>query len=372
MRCRSSVLGTACLGARKIAFLKSYYKVSMIIILIHIYIHIMAAAASLPALLSTLTESLTSATSSLPEPTALAPPTEGISLLDTKNELFLSYLQNLVFLIIVKIRNHDPTALRSPLSGHRLDELNDEVTKKLVELRVYIEKGVRPLESRLKYQLDKLLLAASEATPKAAAPGSTKRSSASNGFTKSAATESDSADESAPPAAIPDLAHRPNPSAFARPSREDRSAAQENTGLYRPPRITPTSLPTTERKQARATKPRKSTTLDTFIREEMDDAPIAEPSIGAGSGLKGREKEREEERRGFEEQRLVRLPGEKKSKRDKRRGEDLSGGLMDLGDVDFGDLKGGKRKRERDGADGGRVGERWEKRVKKGVGRKRR
>ncbi len=332
----------------------------------------MATAATLPALLSTLTESLTSAAVSLPEPTALAFPTEGISLLDTKNELLLSYLQNLAFLIILKIRNYSPTASDSPSRGSGIEELNDEVTKKLVELRVYIEKGVRPLEGRLKYQLDKLLVAASEATPTAATSGAGNTSRASNGFTQSAASGSESGDEPPPITAIPDLAHRPNPSAFSRPSREAAPTAQGSTGLYRPPRITPTSLPTTERKQAKATKPRKSTTLDAFIREEMDDAPIAEPSIGAGSGLKGREKEREEERRGYEEQRLVRLPGEKKSKRDMRRGEDLSGGLMGLGDVDFGDLKGGKRKRATDGGGGERIGERWEKRVKRGVGKKRR
>ncbi len=332
----------------------------------------MATAATLPALLSTLTESLTSAAVSLPEPTALAIPTEGISLLDTKNELLLSYLQNLAFLIILKIRNYSPTASDSPSSGHGIEELNDEVTKKLVELRVYIEKGVRPLEGRLKYQLDKLLVAASEATPTAATSGARKPSRASNGFTESAASGSESAGDPSPITAIPDLAHRPNPSAFARPSRNDAPTAQTSTGLYRPPRITPTSLPTTERKQAKATKPRKSTTLDAFIREEMDDAPIAEPSIGAGSGLKGREKEREEERRGYEEQRLVRLPGEKKSKRDMRRGEDLSGGLMGLGDVDFGDLKGGKRKRATDSGGVERIGERWEKRMKRGVGKKRR
>ncbi len=347
-------------------------KSSRLFTYIKISIHNMAAAATVPALLSTLTESLASATSSLPEPTALAIPTEGISLLDTKNELLLSYLQNLAFLILIKVRNQYTAALQSPSSGHGIEELNDEVTKKLVELRVYIEKGVRPLEGRLKYQIDKLILAASEATSTAATLGARKPSRTSNGFTEAAASGSESADEPTHAAAISDLAHRPNPSAFARPSRNDGPAAQGSTGLYRPPRITPTSLPTTERKQAKTTKPRKSTTLDTFIREEMDDAPIAEPSIGAGSGLKGREKEREEERRGYEEQRLVRLPGEKKSKRDKRRGEDLSGGLMGLGDVDFGDLKGGKRKRERDGGGGERVGERWEKRVKKGVGRKRR
>ena len=116
----------------------------------------------------------------------------------------------------------------------------------------------------------------------------------------------------------------------------------------------------------------------------MDDAPVAEPSIGAGSGLRGKEREREEERRGYEEMRLVRLPeGKRRGKgrgggnRGEGFGEDLVGGL---GGVEFEGLKGRgeKRKREREGereregGDEGRVGLAWEKRVKRGVGRKRR
>ena len=73
--------------------------------------------------------------------------------------------------------------------------------------------------------------------------------------------------------------------------------------------------------------------------------------------------------------RLVRLPEErrkKKGKRDSRMGEDLVGGL--LGGFEFEGLDGkrGKRKRERDGGQERRVGEAWEKRLKRGVGRKRR
>lgn len=331
----------------------------------------MAAPASLPTLLTTLTDSLTSAASSLPTSTNIAPATDGISLLDTKNELLLSYLHNLVFLIILKLRNQSsPNPTTEP-------SLDDAVTQKLVELRIYIEKGVRPLEGRLKYQLDKLLLAASEdsATPFPDGVTKTKFSTSERRAAEPDASAGESDAEHAPQPAIPDLAHRPNPSAFARPSESKTARQSTSDGLYRPPRITPTALPTMDASsRKKEVKPRKSHTLNAFIREEMDDAPIAEPSIGAGSGLRGREKEREEERRGYEETRLVRLPGEKK-KKDRRRGEGFGEDLADgLGDFEFEGLKGrgGKRKRVRDGGDGRRVGEMWEKRVKKGVGRKRR
>ncbi|MCJ1453301.1 hypothetical protein MMC28_003647 [Mycoblastus sanguinarius] len=328
----------------------------------------MAAAATLPALLSTLTESLKSASSSLPDASTLTPPVEGISLLDTKNELLLSYLQNLVFLIILKLRNF-PQSGSPNLENDKASEasLNDTVTRKLIELRIYLEKGVRPLESRLKYQVDKLLLAASEASTTHATNSADPKPK--GGQINTDASDTDLEAKSAPPPNMPDLAHRPNPSAFIRPSQSSNQK-QDTSGLYRPPRITPTALPTTERAQKKDLKPRKSATLDAYIREEMDDAPVAEPSIGAGSGLRGREKEREEERMGYEETRLVRLPGTKKKRRVDP-GEDLTGGFGSLGDVDFGTSKGGKRKKSA-GREEERVGERWEKRVKKGVGRKRR
>ncbi|CAD6586709.1 MAG: hypothetical protein ASARMPRED_002808 [Alectoria sarmentosa] len=330
----------------------------------------MAATATLPSLLNTLTDSLTSAASSLPSATNLAPPADGISLLDNKNELLLSYLHNLVFLLILKLRNQSSTSPAEESS------LNDVVIQKLVELRIYTEKGVRPLEGRLKYQLDKLLLAASDAPVEPVPTGAVKIPNTSERRTvESNASASDSDPEQAPRPAIPDLAYRPNPSAFARPSDSKATRQSTSDGLYRPPRITPTALPNTDAlSRKKEVKPRKSHTLNAFIREEMDDAPIAEPSIGAGSGLRGREKEKEEEKKGYEETRLVRLPGEKK-KKDRRRGDGFGEDLADgLGDFDFEGLKGkgGKRKRERDGGDEGRVGELWEKRVKKGVGRKRR
>lgn len=69
-------------------------------------------AQSLSTLLGNLTSCLTSAASSLPAPrkeapsdVSIEPPQDGISLLDTKSEILLSYLHNLVFLIIFQLRN---------------------------------------------------------------------------------------------------------------------------------------------------------------------------------------------------------------------------------------------------------------------------
>src|SRR4051794_38662999 len=106
---------------------------------------------STSVLLSTLTDAVASATTAFPaDEQALLPPVNGISLLDVKNDLLLSYLQHLVFLILLRLRN-------SYVQNNEDKSLGDEAIKKLIELRVYLERGARPLEGRLKYQIDKVL-----------------------------------------------------------------------------------------------------------------------------------------------------------------------------------------------------------------------
>ena len=321
----------------------------------------MATTLDLHGLLSTLTESLDAASTALPESVDLTPHSNGISLFDTKSELLLSYLENLVFLILMKIRNFNDDS-----TSEESESFSDQVRKRLVELRIYLERGVRPLESKLKYQVDKLLAAAAEADTPNQVNGGKKSKIDGNGSGSDA--------EVAPaPAEASELSYRPNPSAFARSKEASRSYIQsDKPGIYKPPRITPTALPTTDRATQKLTRPRKSRTVDDFIREELTDAPMAETSIGAGNGLRGKEREREEERRAYEEQRLVRLPEEKRGK--KRRvgggGEDLDVGFTGLGGgVEFGELKGRKKRRDQGGVMG--MGEKWERRVQKGIKRKR-
>ena len=109
------------------------------------------------------------------------------------------------------------------------------------------------------------------------------------------------------------------------------------------------------------------------MREELDDAPVAQPSIGAGSGLRGKAAEEEAERRGYEEERLLRLPAEGRKGRRKRDlgegfGEDaILSGTRELGDL----VKGLGKKRKLDGGER-KIGEAWEKRVKRAIGRKKR
>lgn len=278
------------------------------------------------ALLDDLAQSLTSSLRSTPESSLLAPPQDGISLLDVKNELLLSYLENLVFLIILKIRNF-PT---DSISGDG-EDLNDAVIGKLVELRVYLEKGVRPIEGRLKYQIEKVLRVANDAA---------RASTTANGTTKMTTGvprgDSEDSDESSEgnlstsvtlkASEISDLQYRPNPSAFVRNAAAEEDVAKSKDGIYRPPQITPTVMPIIGPRDRQARKPKKSATLEEFISTEVSTAPMAEPSIGTNIVSGGRrsrserEKREEAERQKYEETNYVRLPKESKKERAKKRG----------------------------------------------------
>lgn len=281
----------------------------------------MAVDNSLESLLATLTTSIQSATEALPQDDML-PPKEGISLLDVKNELLLSYLQNLVFLILLKLR------ARSSGSGGS-DSLHpqDEVVQKLVELRIYLEKGVRPLENRLKYNIDKIIRSADDAARRSAQATAKPKTKPARDATGSDDSDAESAAGSDQTADSEDeMAYAPNKAAVLRaqpeePSARDRDSARD--GIYRPPKITPMAMPTTEgRAERRDRRPNKSATLDEFIATELSSAPMAEPSIGSTITHGGRhtksEKERREEheRREYEESNFTRLaPKSKKELR---------------------------------------------------------
>jgi U3 small nucleolar ribonucleoprotein protein LCP5 len=305
----------------------------------------MAIQSSFLALLESLTQALISAAESTERIASPIPPKDGISLLDVKNELFLSYLQNLVFLIVLKLRNRRQGTPSSDTEN--CDELDNSVVNKLVELQVYLEKGVRPLEGRLKYQIDKVLCAADDAkrsqdaVAKVKTIGKPSRKVSQKDQDSDDATSDDSDAESidGPPVLdvndIDDLQYRPNPTSLMRPANaaEEDTDRAENDGVYKPPRIQATAMPTKTAREKAERRPNKSATLDEFVSTELSVAPLAEPSIGStitGGGRRSkseREKKEEAEKKEYEERNYVRLPKEsKKDRAKKQKGRDAGYG----------------------------------------------
>ena len=70
---------------------------------------------------------------------------EGVSYLEAKHLLLLHYCINIVFYLLLKAEGR-------PVRDH-------PVIPRLLELRAYLEK-IRPIDKKLQYQMDKLLMAA--------------------------------------------------------------------------------------------------------------------------------------------------------------------------------------------------------------------
>lgn len=296
---------------------------------------------NLSSILDTLTACLNSASTSLPSSTesedkktspTILPPSDGISLLDTKAELLLSYLQNLVFLVLFQLRGRGKSDSQGEVSL-------EDITRKLTELRVYLERGVKPLEGRLKYQIDKVVKAAEDAerankTPVKAGK-KIKNKSGDDSDNSEDVSDDEDEEEDSEDEEIDEMAYRPNVTAFSKDvPKADKEAKttsrdtkeQPSDGIYRPPRIKPTALPTTEnRDRDRDRRPKKSSVIDEFVSAEMSAAPMAEPSIGSTIQRGGRQvmsqqdRAREAERRTYEETNFVRLPKESKKERAKRK-----------------------------------------------------
>ncbi|KAB8075498.1 putative U3 small nucleolar ribonucleo protein LCP5 [Aspergillus leporis] len=366
---------------------------------------------NISALLESITGCLTTASSSLPKnkrdvpsDVSIEPPQDGISLLDTKSDLLLSYVHNLVFLMLFQLRG---LSEQKDEDAETNQSLQEETVKKLNELRVYLDRGVRPLEGRLKYQIDKVIKAAEDAERAERTATKSKAIEAEDsGSEEGSAAEKGSSDEESDEDQedIDEMAYRPNVGAFAKKvepeARTDKAATRATSdGIYRPPRIMPTALPTTDTRERRERGPRRSTVIDEFVNAEMSSAPMAEPSIGStvvqgGRHTKSRkEREAEAERTTYEETNFTRLAKESKKERAKRRGQ--QGKESSFGGEDWRGLTEGadrisrltrkakgsggalersrKRKQSEDGprGEGAAVGQVFEKRRKKIEGWKR-
>jgi U3 small nucleolar ribonucleoprotein protein LCP5 len=281
----------------------------------------MATATALSEVLVDFTSATEAAIQGLPSSDSLLPPENGITLFNTKNELFLSYLQALA------LRNLN--VIRSIKAGGDLGEaqkLSNEITEKLVEQRLYLERGVKPLEQRLKYEVDRVVKAAEDEERLVAQ----KVREAGRAKTRAKDTlASDDSEESDSDAELgADMTARgPQVAAAASKTADAVSAARDQSredGVYRPPRISATAMPTTDRREKSEARTGRSATLDEYVSTELTDAPTAQPSIGSNLAAGGRstknarQMKEEAERRDYEETHLTRLPLMSKKERAKR------------------------------------------------------
>ena len=165
---------------------------------------------------------------------------EGISYLDTKHLLMLSYCVNITFYMLLKAEG-------KPVKDH-------PVVLRLVEIRTYLEK-LRPIDKKLKYQIDKLLKMAKDGV------------------------DGEEEDPTANGAGEDPLQFRPNPDALVSKVDEDAEEGAEG-GVYRPPKMMPTAMEEFEEggkssKQKRAEKEaRRRAQRSSLIKVRTDCFPV--------------------------------------------------------------------------------------------------
>ncbi|KAH7150445.1 hypothetical protein B0J13DRAFT_288861 [Dactylonectria estremocensis] len=284
----------------------------------------MAAPTTLPALLTSLTQSLSSALEVTPRIASIEHQKDGISLLDVKNELLLSYLQNLVFLILLKLRNSKSDTEASDEDDAQLDE---SVRSKLVEMRLYLERGARPLEEKLRFSIDRFLRTADDAQREKKAKEMALDGADSSESDAGSDADEDEIDSDAGQVSRKSGKHSAAPNfgtlvddVTAKPWK----GTDDASGVYRPPKRDRQVMDAAQRHEKGSRRPNKSHTMDEFVESELAAAPMAEPSIGTTIVQGGRkmkttaDRKEEAERRDYEESNFVRLPKESKKDRAKK------------------------------------------------------
>lgn len=299
----------------------------------------MAAPRTLSGLLESLTQSLSSALEVGPKVSSIEAPQNGVSLLEVKNEILLSYVQNLVFLILLKIRN----AKAAPESESK--DAFDDVVGKLAELRLYLEKGVRPLEEKLRFSLENMLRAADDAERKQAstAPAAAESESGSDDGSEDG-SDAEASDEE-------DKPRRPQLAGYSRLVETKPAADSDKPEVWRPSKTRRVVMPDSEPRQKRERAPHKSATVEEYVATELAAGPLAEPSVGTTILDRGRkvktatERARDDEKRDYEERNFLRLP--KESKKEQKRKNKAAAGRMEFGGEDWRDIGEGVDRIER-------------------------
>jgi len=201
----------------------------------------------------------------------------GLSFLEMKCHLFLEYLINITYSMLLKLDG-------KPISGEACIE-------HLIEIRTVLSK-IKPIEKKLKYQIDKLV----------------KMSSDDGQISEQHA-----------------LSYKPNLENLVGKDEEseDEEEEEDKSAVYVPPKLTAVpyegdKISREERKLEKARKRNLNSNLLADIREEFGDEP-EEISDGRNRSMQKKLKEREDERQKYEEDNLVRLTVTKKDKLMKRK-----------------------------------------------------
>lgn len=206
-----------------------------------------------------------------------------MSFLEVKYHVMLQYITQLGFFIQLK------------LSGRRIE--GHPVIESLVELRVVLEK-MKPVEAKLKYQIDKLV--------RSAVLGTSQSSTA-------AANEADP------------LAYKPNPMALLAKDGDEAEEEEKEDDIYRPPKMAPVQYNERldgkkkkhQRDEERLREKASRSRVMKDLMSEMNDAPEEIDALGGvneGTGYGEKMDNLMKQKDDYEESNYVRLMTTRKEK----------------------------------------------------------
>ncbi|KAM3964645.1 neuroguidin [Aphomia sociella] len=206
----------------------------------------------------------------------------GLSFLEMKYQMLLSYLINLTYIVLRKS------------SGEKIE--SDPSIDRLIEIRTVLEK-IRPLDSKLKYQIDKLV--------KTAVVGATSEddpqvyhANPSNLVSKLDDTEGESTDVSG--------------------DEDDKKEKVSKSNIYVPPKLAAVHYDESlsrkdsdKKNKERSKKQFLNSSVMRELREEYSEAPL---EVSTGNHVKHSISKFEQEKTEYEENYLTRLPVTKAEK----------------------------------------------------------
>ncbi|CAH2988821.1 unnamed protein product [Chilo suppressalis] len=212
---------------------------------------------------------------------------KGLSFLEMKYQMLLSYLINLTYIVLRKC------------SGEKIE--SDPSIDRLIEIRTILEK-IRPIDSKLKYQIDKLVKTAVVGVVSEDDPQSYHANPA-NLINKVKSSEDESSEDSDDDGNINDKVKKSN--------------------IYIPPKLAAVhyddSLSRTDidkKNKERSKKQFLNSSVMRELREEYSEAPL---EVSSGNNLKQSVSKFEQEKTEYEENYLTRLPVTKAEKNQRRK-----------------------------------------------------
>ncbi|CAG9784328.1 unnamed protein product [Diatraea saccharalis] len=212
---------------------------------------------------------------------------KGLSFLEMKYQMLLSYLINLTYIVLRKC------------SGEKIE--SDPSIDRLIEIRTILEK-IRPIDSKLKYQIDKLVKTAVVGVVSEDDPQS-YRANPANLVSKINSSDDESSEDSRDEENIKDKGKSSNiyvPPKLAAVHYDDSSSRIENE----------------KKSKERAKKQFLNSNVMRELREEYSEAPL---EVSSGNNFKQSISKYEQEKTEYEENYLTRLPVTKAEKNQRRK-----------------------------------------------------